>query len=148
ERRAIERESGESPGPFLGVLILHYLAGCSGLVPTGRLITFREAPGGDVYYPAFRSRTIETIRARFSSDPALLRAAGERIGGTAVKMGSAGVQIPVFPKVPVTVVVWEGDDEVPGSVNLLFDETAPRILPTEDLVVVGSVVCSMLKKAV
>ncbi len=149
ERRVIERESGESVGPFLSVLVLHYLAGCSALVPTGKVITFREVPGGDVYYPAFRSRTIETIRAKFSSDPSLLRTAGERIGGTAIKMGSAGVRILLFPKIPVTVVVSEGDDEVPGSANLLFDETAPRFLPTEDLVVVvGSLICSVLKKAV
>ena len=62
-------------------------------------------------------------------------------------IGDASVRIDAFPKLPVTVVLWEGDQEIPGNANILFDETAPLLLAMEDLSVVGNLVSFRLRKA-
>ena len=54
----------------------------------------------------------------------------------------------MFPKVPVAVVVWAGDDEMDGSANVLFDRSAPLHLPVEDLAEIGTLVLDMLSRAV
>jgi hypothetical protein len=51
-----------------------------------------------------------------------------------------------FPKMPVVVVIWLGDEEVPTSANVLFDANAGKILPTEDISVVGATLCRWLTK--
>jgi hypothetical protein len=37
----------------------------------------------------------------------------------------------------VTCILWLGDDEVPASAQVLFDDTADRQVLVEDLAVVG-----------
>lgn len=145
-RRRVESEAQEAE-PSVSVLALHYLLGCDERAPSGRLISFAEAPGGGVYLKAFRARTIGWIASEFASRPWDLVEAGRRLNGAAVRLGSYAVQVRVFPKLPVTVVMWEGDEEVPAAANVLFDSSAPGILATEDLAVAGAMVASRLSKA-
>jgi hypothetical protein len=144
-RRKVGLEGMEAE-PSVSVLALHYLLGCDEHAPSGRLISFGEAPGGDAYLRAFRARTIERIASEFASRPWGLVEAGRRVNGAEFRLGSFAVQVLVFPKLPVTVVLWEGDDEVPASANVLFDSSAPGILATEDLAVAGAMVASRLSR--
>lgn len=144
--RSVSFGPREAP-PYLAVLALHYVAGCGSASPSGHLITFRELPGGGLYYSAFRSRSIDPLASAFCSEPGLLLKAGTALCGSPSGISSASIRLSVFPKLPVTVVVWQGDDEVPGGANILFDDLAPSILPTEDVAVVGSIVCSRLLRA-
>jgi len=49
-------------------------------------------------------------------------------------MGDFAVTIPVFPRVPVTLVFWKQDEEFEARLTILFDRTVIRYLPTEDIV--------------
>ena len=42
------------------------------------------------------------------------------------------VTINAFPRVPVTLVLWRGDDEFPPEGNLMFDSTVPDYLTSDD----------------
>ncbi len=99
----------------------------------GKLSTLREFEGGALYYPVFKSRAIDVIVKTFGAAPDLLRRAGEALRAEPVKMGDVGFRVHFFPKLPIVVVLWLGDEEVSASANILFDESAGKILPTEDL---------------
>jgi hypothetical protein len=61
--------------------------------------------------------------------------------------GSASVNLLLFPKVPVTVIVWGGDAEVPAACTVLFDRSIGNIFPTEDVAVAGSFLVEKLARA-
>ncbi len=144
-KRRIERNGSEgAPNPFIASLILHYLMRAKNVEATGRLLTFRELEGGNVYYDAFYRRAIQPLAQDIGSNPSILLERAKRVGGTAMKLGDASVKIPVFPRVPVVAVVWKGDDEVPSSANILFDSTAGLHLHTEDLAAVGDLTADAL----
>jgi len=98
-----------------------------------RLATFREFEGGDIYYSVFKSRAIDLIVKAFGTAPEVLKHVGEMLGAEPVKTGNVGFRVHFFPKLPIVVVLWLGDEEVPPSANILFDANAGKILPTEDL---------------
>ncbi len=131
----------------MSVLALHYLAGCGKDAPSGALRPFYQAEGGDAYYEAFKHRVIDRVAVEFGQHPDSLIRAGGAVGGMDVDLGSAAIEIKVFPKVWITVIVWEGDEEVPPSANVLFDSLAFSVLSTEDLAVVGSLAIARLVKA-
>jgi hypothetical protein len=141
------RIGSEELAIFDKILALHYLLGCDRSKPTGNLISFAQAPGGEVYYSAFKKRSIDRLAEMFGDDPESLLKAGSLLGGQALEMATAAVQLFVYPMLPVVVLIWQGDDEVATAANLLFDESAARILATEDLAVVGSSVVTRLGKA-
>ena len=139
--------AGRQADEATAILALHYLAGCGPEVPRGVLVPFNQADGGTAYYEAFKRRTIDRVAKEFGEDPGSLIRAGGVLGGMDRELGAASIDIRAFPKVRLTLIVWEGDEEIPASANVLFDSVALDILDTEDLAVVGSLTMARLLKA-
>ncbi len=117
------------------ILILHYLILAKGTPATSELITFRDLSGGNIYYPTFTKRTMKPLADHFSKEPDLLLKAGEKLGGHKADFGDVAVTIDAFNNVPITLVLWQGDDEFPAQLNLLFDSSISDYLDTEDVTV-------------
>lgn len=139
-------ENGAEVYPFLSVLLLHYLTGVDERPLTGEWISFREFAGGDAYIGSFHNRSLVPLRNSFGDSPDLLPKAAEPLGAEALDFGDVGLRIPVFPKIPLAVVLWRGDSEFPPDANILFDKTANTILRTEDLAISGALTVSKLRK--
>lgn len=120
-------------GLHLQILVLHYLAGSGKAQLANRLATFRDFEGGAIYYPAFKARSIDMVVREFGTKPDILRHIGDVLRAGSSGIGTVGLNVDFFPKFPIVVVLWEGDDEVPASANILFDANAGKILATEDL---------------
>ncbi|UCD92786.1 MAG: DUF3786 domain-containing protein [Methanobacteriota archaeon] len=144
KEKLVVTPQGDWANPFYAFLIVHYLNGAKDIPLSNELISFRELYGGDVYYLAFKNRCIENIRRTFESQPEKLVERGVAIGGEKADIGDYSVRIPVFPKIPITVVIWMGDEEVPTTANALFDKTAGEMLHTEDLAAIGEELARVL----
>ena len=59
------------------------------------------------------------------------------MGSRPFPYGDAGFLVPAFEKVPLQVIFWDGDEEFPASVNLLFDRNIIRFIHPEDVVLLG-----------
>ncbi|MCK4444181.1 MAG: DUF3786 domain-containing protein [Thermoplasmata archaeon] len=136
ERVSSVRE-GERTNPFYAFLIVHYLIGAKDIPLANKHISFRELYGGDVYYQAFKRRAIDFIKREFESRPEELMQKGIEMGGEKAGLGDFSVTIPAFPKLPITIILWLGDDEVPTNANILFDRTAGEHLHTEDIAAIS-----------
>lgn len=118
------------------ILLLHYFTHATGAPLTGKQVTYRDLPGGLVYYPTFIKRTIQPLTNAFGKDAALLVRLSQSLGARRLDYGDAGLVIDAFPKVPITLVLWQGDDELAGDVNLLFDGSITDYLESEDVTIV------------
>ena len=118
------------------VLVLHYLIYARPVHLTGRPVSFKEVPnGGAIYYDTFKKRAIDPFVKTFSNDPSGFYEAAGPIGGVPDVLGDVSVVVPVFPLVPVTYVIWLGDEEIESSGTILFDSSVDGFLPVEDIVV-------------
>jgi hypothetical protein len=115
------------------ILILHYLLNASGEPLTGRTIDFRQVPEGGFYWSAFVSRAKKPLLETFSQDLDLYVKVAAAAGGEPVPLGDAAARFMAFPRVPVTHVLWRGDEEFPPEATILFDDTIPQYSPTEDI---------------
>lgn len=127
------------------ILLFHYLTNKSEVLETGKLISFKELPGGSIYIQPFMNRAVNPLVRAFGNEPEALLEAAVRIGGQANEHGDVGVTVRVFPRLPVTLTLWRADDEFPASGNILFDSSAPAILPTEDYAVLAGTLVAKLK---
>lgn len=117
------------------LLILHYLILAKGTPPANRLITFRELPEGSVYFPTFTDRTTKPLLNYFGQCPERLLDIAGRLGGRKADYGDVAVTIDAFGCVPITIVLWRGDEELSPQGNIVFDATISDYLPTEDITV-------------
>lgn len=146
ESRSIRWSSHDAPelGKHLQILVLHYLAGAGKAQIANRLVTYRDFEGGAIYYPAFKARSIDRIVREFGSKPDTLQHLGDAVKAEREELATVGMRAYFFPKLPIVIALWIGDDEVPASANILFDANAGNILPTEDLSVAAGVLVGRL----
>lgn len=142
----IRTEDDKPASQYLAIIILHYLVTANGTELTGKWVSYRHLPGGDIYMEPFRNRAIKPFLGTFGSRPDEFLKAASALGGYNPNIGGAGMVIPVLPRVPLCYVLWPGDEEIPSSANILFDEAASSYLPTEDYAHLPAIVNSMLKK--
>ena len=118
------------------ILLLHYFVQSKGTPPTQKQITYRDLPGGLVYFPTFEKRTIQPLVEHFGDIPRNIIKYGTAVGGSNVFMGDASLLIKAFPKVPIYLIIWASDTELPPGGNLLFDSNITDYLDPEDVTVV------------
>jgi hypothetical protein len=130
------------------LLILHYLVTARGGPARGESIAFKDLPDGLLYDSTFYKRTVKLLLRKFGDSPVKLTAAAAGMGGIPVQIGDAAVTVQAFPKVAVTLVLWQGDDEFPAEGSVLLDRGIPDYLPTEDIVVLCQTIAFKLCLAV
>jgi hypothetical protein len=145
--RSVVSPEGEDAPIWLAILTVHYLNNATGSVPSGKLKHFREFKEGSFYEPAFNSRTKDVLISIFGKDPAPMVIAGQKLNGKVLDQGDASVELRYFPYVPITCIMWAGDDEFPPEAAVLFDETVDQFLCAEDMAVAGQMAVLELLKA-
>jgi hypothetical protein len=123
-----------------GILILHYLTAAKGTPNTGKLIGFRQVPGGLFEHASFSREVLTPLLDHFGKEPERLVEAAANLGGSKAGYGDVAVTIRAFPKVSVVIVLWRGDDEFAPNASMLFDSTVADYLSTEDM----SVLCERI----
>ena len=117
------------------VLILHYFISAKGTPLANEFITYKELPGGNTYFPTFSKRTTKPILKNFSQNPSLLIQAAANLGGYKAEYGDVAVTIKAFSRVPITIVLWQGDDELAPEGSVMFDSTISDYLSSEDITI-------------
>ena len=117
------------------ILILHYLTLAKGVPLSHKLIAFQELPEGASYLRTFSKRSIEPMIKHFGREPQRLIDTAKRLGGRKVDYGDVAVTVNGFKLVPVTLVLWRGDEEFPPRGNILFDANISGYLSTYDITV-------------
>lgn len=129
------------------ILILHYLILTKGTPLANKPIAFRELPEGANYFPTFAKRSIEPLAEYFGREPHRLIEAAEGLNGNKAEYGDVSVTINGFSRVPITLVLWRGDEEFPPGSNILFDASISDYLSTYDITMLCETITWKLVKS-
>ena len=142
-------EEGGTEAPLRDrILILHYFTGAKGTVATGKLIAYKQLLGGVSYFPAFSQRAIAPLVKNFGKSPGLLMKTAASLAGREADHGDISVTVSAFPHVPITLVLWRGDEEVAPNGNVLFDANISDYLSTEDVTVLCETIIWKLVRSI
>jgi len=121
-----------------GLLILHYLIYAQNVDPSGKWVTLKEVPnGGALFYPAFKNQVLDVLVNAFQYDLDAFERAAALLNGKKAKMGDRAAVFSALPKVPLAVLMWQADEEIGGSANILFDKTIEYFSPIETIISFG-----------
>jgi hypothetical protein len=84
----------------------------------------------------------------FGEDREAFLSAGRSLNGKVRDLGDAAICLPVLPRVPVTLILWEKDDEFPAKVTVNFDSTISSHLPLDIIWAVVDVVSKWMTLSV
>jgi hypothetical protein len=129
------------------ILLLHYITQAKGTPIANKSIAYKELPEGVSYFRTFHKRAIKPIVDHFSRQPEKLIAVAKELGGVKADYGDAAVTINAFKRVPITFVLWKGDEEFPPDGSILFDATVSDYLTIEDINVLSERIAWKLVRA-
>ena len=129
----------------LTVIFSHY-ASADPKARTGKLIKFKDLPGGRAYETALIKRAVDPIAKVFGDDPSSLLDAAKPLGGKSLSHGDSAVEISALEGIPIVYILW-GAGEFSASANVLFDCSASAYLPTEDIAVLTELTSARLIKS-
>lgn len=105
---------------------------------SGEWVHFRDVKSAGVFEGAFERQVLGPFAEHFAGRPEAFREAGERLGCVPLPYGDGSFQVPAFSCIPLRVIFWDGDEEFPAKVNILFDKDITSFIHPESVVMLGS----------
>lgn len=127
------------------ILILRFLVESQRANASGKFLTYREVPWGNVYLKQFQGRCLMRLAYGYGNRLEKFGEIMERIGAEKKNFGDASYEFEFLNGLKLQFILWAGDDEFPPSAQILFSDNFPMAFQAEDMAVVGDVSISMLK---
>ncbi|HNU91838.1 MAG TPA: DUF3786 domain-containing protein [Spirochaetota bacterium] len=141
---AVYADSGVAADPVDHLLVLHYLLYEGSVDTEGDPVSFRELPGGQFYWEAFRARTVLPLISSVGNRLEALREQLGRFDCGPSPVGDIGARVRCIGKLGVSLAYHAGDDEFPPSAELFFDAAVRRVFTTEDAAAMAQRLCALL----
>jgi hypothetical protein len=123
------------------IIILRYLNSIKREHRGEEWISYKDIPSARFYLDAFNRRVKQPLMGAFGEQPdRLVSCAKELFGAAPSSFGDVSVVIQALPKIPVTLALWEGDEEFPPDGAILFDSSIQDILSAEDISELSSMI--------
>ncbi len=118
-------------GIYSRLAILWYLINSKDLTLSGKLKKPSEMSGGLIFQQGTHILPLDRITEKYAGDiPGFIKR-GEELGGERLDYADASVRLLPFPRVPVVILQWKGDEEFPARCDLLYDSTCENHLPAD-----------------
>lgn len=128
------------------IMVMRYLTRGVASVGSGKFLTYREVPHGEVYFRQFHGRCILRLAFSYGNRLEEFRKKMETLGAVPRGHGDAGYEFEFLNGYRVQFLLWAGDEEFPPSAQILFSDNFPLSFEAEDLAVVGDIAIGTLKK--
>jgi hypothetical protein len=130
------------------LLALLYLSRARAGPLANQWVPYRELKDGLFYAKSFQETVEERLCRRFGEDLEGLREACAALGGREVDQGDLGMVLNTFPRLPLLIILWRGDEEFEPSARILFDASADSYLNAFELrMLCGEVVGRLVRYA-
>lgn len=116
---------------FFDISVLWYLAGARDLGFSGRLLKPQSLKGGHHFFTGAHELPLEGLAGKYGNDGAAFLTRTGELGGRPLEYGDASCELLPLPRIPVTLILWLGDEEFPPRADILFDSTAELQLPLD-----------------
>lgn len=127
------------------ILVLRYLLEGCYAPATGKYVTYRETPWGEVYFKQFQGRCLMRLAYGFGNKLQTFSEVMEKLGGEKLTDGDCSYRLELFPGLHLKFILWEGDEEFPPSAQILFSDNFPLAFAGEDMAVVGDIAIGTFK---
>ena len=129
--------------PLLELMTLVYLLHVSLEPIHNDLISVSELKDARFFQGPHALKTGSLIR-KYGFDLAGFKASAERLAGESLGMADASFRFKPFPKIPMTFLLWEGDEEFGPNLTVLFDRSIEHHLNADGIWGIVTIISDLL----
>jgi hypothetical protein len=117
--------------PLLELATVLYLINVKDVYPLGRDIVGPKDLKEGHFFQGPHELKIAPLLERFGSDVQGFRRSAESLSGDPVDMADAAYRLKPFPRVNLYYLLWEGDEEFPPRISVLFERSIEETLAAD-----------------
>lgn len=130
-RRDPQGQWGAERDSLLTLVTVLYLKNVKEVFPLGKdIVSGKDLKEGHFFVGPHVFRTDPILR-RYGEDIDGFRKACRTLDGIPMEMADAAYQLFAFPRLPIYLLLWQGDDEFKPRVQVLFERAIETILPAD-----------------
>jgi hypothetical protein len=119
--------------PLLELATVLYLKNVQAIYPLGRdIVSARDLKEGHFFTGPHTFRT-DPLLKRYGEDLSGFKEHCAALGGSPMDMADAAFMMLPFPRLPIYLLLWKGDDEFKPRLQVLFDRSIELILPSDTI---------------
>ena len=118
------------------ILFMRYLLEGKFVPFCGDFAAYKELPDGELYNKPFTGRCIYRMLGSYGNNSEAFKKACEAYGGVPVKASGICYEFEFMKNLFLRFILWEGDDEFPSNMQILFSRNFEDTFSGEDRVVV------------
>ena len=129
---------------LFGLFIVYYLLKCKDLEIEHNWISEKDMPGGVTFFRGPHAIPTELITNKYSG---LIKEFNQRcrlLNGQTLDMADSACSFSITPRIPIAVLLWDGDDDFPAEAKILFDRTITEHLTLDIVYSLAVVVCQRI----
>ncbi|HKI50031.1 MAG TPA: DUF3786 domain-containing protein, partial [Desulfobacteria bacterium] len=126
----------------LGLFVVHYLLTCKEIPIRKEWISVKDILGGETFFRGPHKIPADLIEKKYGDDLQGFHEVSVQLGGTALDMADAAYCFRIAPRIPVAVLLWQGDDEFPAKAKMLFDRSIGDHLALDIIFALAVELCS------
>jgi len=127
------------------ILFLRYLLDGRYAPPSGKFLTYREFPWGEVYLRQFTGRCIQRFAFTYGRKPEVLRAVMAHLPARPIQRGDVGYELTLLEGLDMQFILWLGDEEFPPNAQILFSDNFRWAFTAEDMANIGDIAMGRMK---
>jgi hypothetical protein len=117
--------------PELCLSALWYLITAKDIPLSGKLIRPVSLPGGQIFIKGSHILPLQQVAEKYGRNPSGFITQAEEYGGEILSFGDASIKLMAYPRVPIDMVLWQGDEEFDDNVDILLDESCVYQIPLD-----------------
>ena len=127
------------------IFMVRYLSEKAKAPSSGKFLTYREVPWGEVYFRQFQGRCLMRLAFSYGNKLEAFKKVMTAMGAKPLEQGDCSFELEFMEGFFIRLILWEGDDEFPPSSQILFSDNFAVTFAAEDLAVAGDICINMMK---
>lgn len=127
------------------IFMVRYLSEKAKTLSSGKFLTYREVPWGEVYFRQFQGRCLMRLAFSYGNKLEAFKKVMTAVGAKPLEQGDCAFELEFMEGFFIRLILWEGDDEFPPSSQILFSDNFAVTFAAEDLAVAGDICINMMK---
>jgi hypothetical protein len=134
----------KAPPIELQVILITYLLNAQEIPLLDKLVAGSSLKGGKCFFTGAHGFPLDPLVAKYGQDIKGFLDRGLSLGAQQVRYGDAALRFLALPRVPVVMVLWQGDEEFPTRLSVLFDASIEQHLPLDTIYALVGEICRRL----
>ena len=118
---------------FAGLTFIWYLVKAKDVPLSGKLVRPDNLTGGHLFSRGTHVLPLAELAEKYNDNIDEFSLCGKSLNAEGLQYGDASLKLFPVPRIPVTLILWKGDDEYPPRADLLFDSSAEHQVPVDIL---------------